>query len=150
MKFIINIYSQVFRVGSELYRIEKFIIIGQCVGFPGGGYSFSFTDVEFHTVSNAPTLYRVNVRLKYILTIIMFRYCYMSITNGSFCYCPYASSIEPLLHRFPENRAVRNLVPYCGIQEQSKQYFNGVMTAIFSSALHGLSISHSELINLVT
>jgi hypothetical protein len=31
--------------------------------FPGEGYN-SFTDVEFHTVSNASTLHRDNVRLK--------------------------------------------------------------------------------------
>jgi hypothetical protein len=48
------------------------MIIDQCVGFPAEGYSniqnsvvfdgnpepdFSFTDVEFHRVSSAPSLY---------------------------------------------------------------------------------------------
>jgi hypothetical protein len=47
------------------YRgLAKFIIVEQCIGFPGEGYNFNSIDVEFHTVSNAPTLYRVNVRLK--------------------------------------------------------------------------------------
>jgi hypothetical protein len=33
------------------------------VGFPGEGYNFGFIDVEYHIVSSAPNLYRVNVRL---------------------------------------------------------------------------------------
>jgi hypothetical protein len=64
MKFIINQYSQHFnKVGPVYGGLEKCIIIDQCVGFPGEGYNFSLTDVEFHTVSSAPTLYRVNIRL---------------------------------------------------------------------------------------
>jgi hypothetical protein len=45
--------------------LTKFIIVDQYVGFTGEGYNISFTDVEFHTVSSATTLYRVNARLKY-------------------------------------------------------------------------------------
>jgi hypothetical protein len=65
MNFSINKYSQVFyRVGLGSRGLVKFIIIEQHVGFPGEGDNSSFTDAEFHTVSNAPTLYRVYVRLK--------------------------------------------------------------------------------------
>jgi hypothetical protein len=62
MKFSINKYSQVFCKAGLGYRgLAKFIIIDKYVGFPGEEYNFSFTDAEFHTVSSAPTLYRVNV-----------------------------------------------------------------------------------------
>jgi hypothetical protein len=44
--------------------LAKFAIMDQYVGFPGEGYNFSFTDVEFHTVSSSLDLYRVNVRLQ--------------------------------------------------------------------------------------
>jgi hypothetical protein len=65
IKFSINKYSQVFyRVGPVCGGLEKFIIIDEYFGFPVEGYKFSFTGVEFHTVISAPTLYRVNVRLK--------------------------------------------------------------------------------------
>jgi hypothetical protein len=65
IKFNISKYSQVFcRVGPGCRGLAKFIIVDQYVGFPGEGYDFSFTDVEFHTVSNAQTMYRVNVRQK--------------------------------------------------------------------------------------
>jgi hypothetical protein len=65
IKFCIKKYSQVFyRVGPGYSGLTKFIIVDQYVGFPGEGYNFSFTDVEFHTISNAPTLYRIYVRLK--------------------------------------------------------------------------------------
>jgi hypothetical protein len=64
MKFRIKKYYQVFnRIGLGYGGLTKFIIIDQNVGFPGEGYNFSFTDVEYHIVSSAPTLYRVNVRL---------------------------------------------------------------------------------------
>jgi hypothetical protein len=64
MNFSINKYFQVFnRVGPNYVGSAKFIITDQYVGFPGEGYNFSFTGVEFHTVSSAPTFYRVNVRL---------------------------------------------------------------------------------------
>jgi hypothetical protein len=64
MKFSVNKYSQVFyRVGPDYRGLAKFIVVDQYVGFPGEGYNFSFTDVEFRSVSNAPNLYRVNVRL---------------------------------------------------------------------------------------
>jgi hypothetical protein len=39
--------------------LTRFRIVDQYFGFPGEGYNFSFSDIEFHTVSNAPTLYRV-------------------------------------------------------------------------------------------
>jgi hypothetical protein len=65
MKFVINKYSEVlYRVGLVYRRLAKSVIVDQYVGFPDEGYNFSFSDVEFHTVSNAPTLYTVNVRLK--------------------------------------------------------------------------------------
>jgi hypothetical protein len=65
MEFNVNIYSQVFYSVSPGYRgLTKFIVVDQYVRFPGKRYNLSFTDVEFHRVSNAPTLYRVNVRLK--------------------------------------------------------------------------------------
>jgi hypothetical protein len=58
IKFSINKYSQVFyRVGLGYRGLAKFIIIDKYIGFPGEGYNFSFTDVEFHTVCSAPTLY---------------------------------------------------------------------------------------------
>jgi hypothetical protein len=64
MKYIINIYSKVlYRVGPNYKGLTKFIIVGQWVGFPGEEYNFNCTDVEFRTVSNEPTLYRVNVRM---------------------------------------------------------------------------------------
>jgi hypothetical protein len=73
MKHGINKYSEVFyRVCPGYGGLSKFIIIEQYVGFPGEGHNFSFTDVEFHTVSSAPTLYRVNVRLKYIAVLRRF------------------------------------------------------------------------------
>jgi hypothetical protein len=65
MEFNVNKYSQVFYSVGPVYRgLTKFIVVDQFVGFPGKIYKFSFTDVEFHRLSNAPTLYRVNVRLK--------------------------------------------------------------------------------------
>jgi hypothetical protein len=65
MKFSISKYCQVFyRVSPGCRGLVQFIIVDQYVGFPGEGCKFSFTDVEFHTVSNAPILYRINVRLK--------------------------------------------------------------------------------------
>jgi hypothetical protein len=65
MEFNVNKYSQVFySVGPGYRGLTKFIVVDQYVGFPGEGYNFSFTDVECHRVSSAPTLYRVNVRLK--------------------------------------------------------------------------------------
>jgi hypothetical protein len=64
MKFSITIHSQVFYgVGPSYRRLPKFIIVDQYVGFPGEGYNFRFRDPEFHTVSSAPTLCRVYVRL---------------------------------------------------------------------------------------
>jgi hypothetical protein len=63
-KFKINKYSQVFnRVSLGYGGLAKFIIIDHYFGFPEKGYNFSITDVEFHTVSSAPTLYKVNVIL---------------------------------------------------------------------------------------
>jgi hypothetical protein len=65
MKFSISKLSQVFyRVDPGYRGLAKFMIIDQDFGFPGEGYNCSFTDVEFHTASSAPTLYRVNFRLK--------------------------------------------------------------------------------------
>jgi hypothetical protein len=65
MEFNVNKYSQIFyRVGQGYRGLAKFIIVDQYVGFPAEGYKCSFNDVEFHTVSNAPTLCRVIVRLK--------------------------------------------------------------------------------------
>jgi hypothetical protein len=65
MKFIVVKYFQVFnRVGPGYCELVKFTIIDQHVGFPGEEYNFSFTDAEFHTISSAPTVYRVNVRLQ--------------------------------------------------------------------------------------
>jgi hypothetical protein len=61
VKFRIKKYSQVFnRIGPGYGGLTKFIIIDQCVGFHGEGYNFSFTDVEYHIVGSAPTLYGVN------------------------------------------------------------------------------------------
>jgi hypothetical protein len=55
VKFSIK-YTQVFnRIGPDYGGLIKFIIIDQYFGFPGEGYNFSFTDVEFHIVSSAPT-----------------------------------------------------------------------------------------------
>jgi hypothetical protein len=54
----INKYSEVSYRVSLVYRgLAKFIIVDQYVGFPREGYNFSFTVLEFHTVSDAPTLY---------------------------------------------------------------------------------------------
>jgi hypothetical protein len=65
IQFGINKYSEVFYIVGPVHRrLAKTVIIEQYVGFPREGYKFSFTGVEFHTVSNTPTLYRVNVRLK--------------------------------------------------------------------------------------
>jgi hypothetical protein len=64
MKFHINKYSEVFyRVGPDYRGLAKIVIVNEHVGFPREGYYLHFTGVEFHTVSNAPTLYRVDVRL---------------------------------------------------------------------------------------
>jgi hypothetical protein len=53
------------RVGPGYRGSAKLVIIDQYVGIPGEEYTrnYVFTDVEFYTVSNAPTLYRINVRL---------------------------------------------------------------------------------------
>jgi hypothetical protein len=65
MEFGINKYSEAFhRVGLVYRRLAKFIVVDKYICFPREGYNFSFTDVEFHAVSNSPTLYRVNVSLK--------------------------------------------------------------------------------------
>jgi hypothetical protein len=73
MKFGINKYSEIFyRVGPVYKRLAKTVVVDQFVGFLRYGYNFSFTDAEFHTVSNAPTLYRVNVRLKQIAALRKF------------------------------------------------------------------------------
>jgi hypothetical protein len=70
MKFSINKYSEVsYRVGPVYRGLSKFVIVDQYVGFPREGYNFSVADVEFHTVRNATTLYRVNVRPKYIAVL---------------------------------------------------------------------------------
>jgi hypothetical protein len=63
MKFSIGKYFQVFNRDCSGYGgLAKFITIDQSVAFAGEGYNFSFTDAVFHTVCNAPTLYRVNER----------------------------------------------------------------------------------------
>jgi hypothetical protein len=65
LEFCINKYPEVFhRVGPVYRRLAEFIAVDKYICFPREGYNFSFTDVEFHAVSNASTLYRVNVRLK--------------------------------------------------------------------------------------
>jgi hypothetical protein len=67
MKFSINKYSQIFNtVGPGYEGLAKSMNVDQYVSFPGEGYNFSFTDVEFHTITSALTLYRVNVRLQYL------------------------------------------------------------------------------------
>jgi hypothetical protein len=59
-----NRYSQFFNiVGPGYGGLEKFIIRDQYVGFPGEVHNFSFTDVQLHIVSSAPTLCRFNVKL---------------------------------------------------------------------------------------
>jgi hypothetical protein len=64
MKIRIKKYSQVLnRIGPGYGGFTKYIIIDQYVGLPGEGYNFSFTDVEYHIVSSAPALCRVNVRM---------------------------------------------------------------------------------------
>jgi hypothetical protein len=76
MKFSINKYSQAFyRVGPGYRGLAKFIILDQYVYFPGEVYNFSSTDIEFHTVRNAPTLHIVNVRHQLIAVL--------RIINGS-------------------------------------------------------------------
>jgi hypothetical protein len=63
-------YSKVcYTVGPGYRRLAKLIIIKKCVSFPGKRYDLSFTDVEFHTVSNAPTLCSVYVRLEQIAVV---------------------------------------------------------------------------------
>jgi hypothetical protein len=60
MKFSINNYTEVFnRVGPGYGGLAKFTIFS----IPGEEYNYSFTNTEFHTVSSAPTLHKVNVRL---------------------------------------------------------------------------------------
>jgi uncharacterized membrane protein YjgN (DUF898 family) len=51
--------------------MAKFIIVGQYVGFPREGYNFGFTDVDFHTVSNVPTLYRVVVVVAVLVVVVV-------------------------------------------------------------------------------
>jgi hypothetical protein len=59
-----NEYSQfINRVGPGYEELATFIIRDQYVGFLGEVYNFSFTDVQLHIVSIAPTLYRFNVKL---------------------------------------------------------------------------------------
>jgi hypothetical protein len=56
MKFSVNKYSQVFyRVGPGYRGLAKFIIVDQSLGFPGEGYNFSFTDVEFNNNTTETT-----------------------------------------------------------------------------------------------
>jgi hypothetical protein len=73
MKFSINKYSHVFnRAGPGYGGMSKFINIDQYIAFPRQGYNFNFADAEFHTVSIAPTLHRVYVRLKKIAVLRRF------------------------------------------------------------------------------
>lgn len=63
-------YSQVFNgIGTCYGGLKKFVIKDQSSGFPGEGNYCSFTNIEFHEVSSAPTLYRVNVSLKLIAVV---------------------------------------------------------------------------------
>jgi hypothetical protein len=49
MKFRIKKCSHVFNgVGPGYSGLTKFIITDQYIGFPGEGYNFSFTGVEFN------------------------------------------------------------------------------------------------------
>jgi hypothetical protein len=55
-------YSKVFyTVGPGYRRLAKLIIIKKYVSFPGKRYDLSFADVEFHTISNASTLYIMKI-----------------------------------------------------------------------------------------
>jgi hypothetical protein len=72
-KFRINKYSQVFnRVGTSYRGLEKFIIVYQFISFSSEENNSGFANVEFHEVRSAPTLYRINVRLKSIAFIRRF------------------------------------------------------------------------------
>jgi hypothetical protein len=64
IKFRMREYSQVFNRVDTGWRIDR--VVDQCVSFSWEGYNFSFTDIEFHIVSNAPASYRINIRLEYI------------------------------------------------------------------------------------
>jgi hypothetical protein len=60
VKFSINKYSLVWVMEDW----PSFIIIDQYFGYRGEGHNFSFTDVELHIVSSAPTIFRVIVTLQ--------------------------------------------------------------------------------------
>jgi hypothetical protein len=63
-KFSIRNYSQIFYgIGLEYRGLADLIIKGHYISVPGEGYNTSFTDVEFRTLSSAPTMYRLDVRL---------------------------------------------------------------------------------------
>jgi hypothetical protein len=73
LNFRINKNSQAFNGVSTSYRgLAKFIIINQCISFPWEGNNSGFANIAFHEVSSAPTLYRINVRLKSIAVIRRF------------------------------------------------------------------------------
>jgi hypothetical protein len=73
LKFRINKYSQVFnRVGTSYTGLKKFIIVNQCISFSSERNNSGFVNTEFHEVSNAPILYRINVRLKSIAAVRRF------------------------------------------------------------------------------
>jgi hypothetical protein len=51
-------------------RIPKIIFQKKRVHFPGEGNGSSFTNIEIHEVSSAPTLYRINIELQLTIIII--------------------------------------------------------------------------------
>jgi hypothetical protein len=58
MKFRIKKYFLVFNgVCPGSGRWTEFIIVDQYVSFLGEGYNVSFTDVGYHRVGSAPSLY---------------------------------------------------------------------------------------------
>jgi hypothetical protein len=65
VKFSINNYSQIFyRIGQEHRGMAELVIKEHYICFAGEEYNSSLTDAEFHTISSAPTLYKLDVRLQ--------------------------------------------------------------------------------------
>jgi hypothetical protein len=70
VQFRIDKHTQVFNtVGIGYGGMTKFIVEDQCNSLPRERNNSGFTDVQFHKVSSAPTLYGIDVRLKYTTVV---------------------------------------------------------------------------------
>lgn len=54
------------RAGTVYRGLTKLNLVGKYVSLPCEGRNFSFTNIEYHIISSAPTSYRIDIRLKQI------------------------------------------------------------------------------------